>query len=90
MRRVSGLLAAFLLTDCVLPADIVKQRFSMDAQCDESSVRVSSLPGSAYRAEGCSAVAIYVCTVQEGSLISCIREPDPRPLAAGEVAAPSR
>jgi len=72
-RRIA-LVAAGLLSGCVLPMDIVRQRFTADTQCVEQSVQVSELPGSAYRADGCGLSATYVCTVQEGQVLACIRE----------------
>jgi hypothetical protein len=90
MRRASWTVVAFLLAGCVLPADLVRQRFSVDVQCAESSVQVAPLPANAYRAEGCGRTATYVCPVSEGATTSCIRESEPRALAMGDVGTPLR
>jgi len=64
---------------CVLPQDIVRQRFTADTSCAEPQIAVKELPGSAYRADGCGLSATYVCTVEDGSTKACVRESAPQP-----------
>ena len=45
----------------------------------EQSVKVTDLPGNAYRAAGCGVTATYACTVQDGSVLACMREDPPQP-----------
>jgi len=71
-----------LVSGCILPGDVVRQRFVADTQCAEQSVKVTGLPGNAYRAEGCGVTATYACTVGEAGLTGCMREAPPQPTGA--------
>ena len=77
-RILTPVVFVVLGTGCILPEDIVRQRFAADTSCVERQIAVKDLPGSAYRADGCGLSATYVCTVEDGSTRACIRESAPQ------------
>jgi hypothetical protein len=74
LRIVKGPLAAALLSSCITPGDIVRQRAALERQCPEASIRIVELPGSAYRADGCGRSETFVCVVERGSTQACTKE----------------
>lgn len=60
------------------PSETVQRRMAADTGCAVASVRVTDLPGNAYRAVACGQTATFVCTLGNYSGIqnplSCIQE----------------
>lgn len=72
MRKLLLLLPLFGLFACEPPTDgvvdhkfqdIVRKRASIEFMCGWEHIAVAPLGGWAYRAEGCSTVQIYECTI---------------------------
>ena len=54
-------------------AGTVQDRMSKEYNCPWDSITVTTLPGSAYRAEGCGKTATFACG-PEGSIPHCTKE----------------
>ena len=75
IRSVQIAVAAVLLASCTGPGDIVRKRAAVERQCPEQSIRISELPGGAYRADGCGRSETFVCVVDQGSTKACTKDP---------------
>jgi hypothetical protein len=67
------LLAALAPACTVGNAGTVKDRMSAEYNCPADSISITTLPGSAYRAEGCGHTATFACG-PEGSTPTCTKE----------------
>jgi hypothetical protein len=72
-----GRALALCLISCITPADVVRQRASLERGCPENQVTVTDLPGGAFRADGCGKSEVFVCLVQNGSTQTCTKEQAP-------------
>lgn len=72
--RILGIVGASLASACVVgTAGIVQDRMSKEYNCPFDSITVTTLPGSAYRAEGCGYTATFACN-PNGSIPTCTKE----------------
>jgi hypothetical protein len=67
-------MSAALASACTVGnAGTVKDRMSAEYSCPADSITVTTLPGNAYRAEGCGHTATFACG-PEGTTPTCTKE----------------
>lgn len=73
IRSLLVAIAAMASACTVGNAGTVHDRMSKEYNCPWDSITVTTLPGSAYRAEGCGKTATFACG-PEGSIPTCTKE----------------